>query len=373
MRILHTIDSAGLYGAERVLLTLATEQKRRGDAPTILSIGNLSSPPKAIEIEAAQLGIECIALRMNDGLNLRGARDILRAATERDTDVIHSHGYKTNILLALVPRRTREVAVVTTLHGWTAKKAFSKLGLYRFLDRRLLPRLDAIVSVSPIAIPGNTITVIPNGICAGRETVPDDAIAASLRELKARTTALVGAVGRLSPEKNFGALFDALKALPEGIGAAILGDGPEAAALQARIQDEDLASRVLMPGYVRDAARYLPLFDVLTIPSLTEGLPMILLEAMSAALPVVATKVGDIPGTLADAGALVEPGDAADLAAAISLVAADLPGYRERAVAGARRVQAEYGASQMASRYDAVYRAASARMAPAESSSARTS
>src|SRR6186713_1144813 len=136
MRILHTIDSLGIYGAETVLLNLAEAQSLQGHTPVLLSIGNPDCAPKAIETAAAARGIECIPFRMRDGLNLKGASALLQKANEQRIDVIHSHGYKTNILLGLTDKPGNAPPVVSTLHGWTAKKTFSKLGLYRLLDQR---------------------------------------------------------------------------------------------------------------------------------------------------------------------------------------------------------------------------------------------
>src|SRR4051812_35512529 len=112
MRVLHVIDSQGIYGAETVLLNLASEQQRRGERPVSLSVGAVGAPEKAIEAEARRRGIECVALRMRDGLNFAGARQILHLASEHGADLIHSHGYKSNILLALARRRSHEIPVV---------------------------------------------------------------------------------------------------------------------------------------------------------------------------------------------------------------------------------------------------------------------
>jgi aspartate carbamoyltransferase len=148
IRILHVIDSSGIYGAETVLLNLASEQVARGDGPLLLSIGGPDVSEKAIETQARRLGIRCLPLRMRDGLNLAAGREILRVADDCRVDIIHSHGYKGNILLGLQRRGTRGIPVITTLHGWTATSTWSKLGLYRALDQRMLSRLDGVVLVN---------------------------------------------------------------------------------------------------------------------------------------------------------------------------------------------------------------------------------
>ena len=369
MHILHTIDSAGIYGAETVLLNLASEQQRRGLTPTILSIGNPVCGTKALETEADRRRLRCIPYRMRDGLNLSGAREMLQIAVREQVDLIHSHGYKTNILLAATPRSGRRLPVMSTLHGWTAKSPWSKLGLYRFIDQRLLHRLDAVVvvdakltSIPAIAALGKErVHTIANGISldASAPVVPAaDALSRELAQLRKHYRIVLGAVGRLSPEKNFVALVDAMRqvaAAGSDVAVVILGEGPEDVALRDAIASTGLSERVRLAGYVKDARAHLPAFDGLVIPSLTEGLPMILLEAMAANLPVIATRVGDIASTLDDLGILVEPGDTRQLAAAIAAMAAEPARLKAAAAGGRKRVLQHYSSGAMAERYERVY------------------
>ena len=364
MRILHTIDSLGIYGAETVLLNLATEQQRRGETPVLLSIGSPDVADKPIEIEARRRGIASVPLRMR-GLNLAGGAEIMRVARTQNIDVIHSHGYRSNILLGLLPRRLRRIPVVTTLHGWTAKSAWSKLGLYRTIDQRLLSRLDgvAVVNEQMLRLPAlmrlqPPAQAIANGVCmpAASAPIPTDALVAKIVALRARGLTLFGVVGRLSPEKNVRGLVEALRLLNDkNLGLVILGAGPELAAIQRAITEAGLTDRVLLGGYVANARDYLALLDVLVIPSLTEGLPMILLEAMAAKLPVVATRVGDIPAVLGELGVLVEPGDSRKLAAAIGATVGRLAQMRALAAQAADRVATRYSATAMADSYSLLY------------------
>jgi len=371
LRILHAIDSAGIYGAETVLLTLAAEQHRRGQEPMLLSIGNPGSAEKPLEAEARRRGLAVMPFRMRDGLNLRGAREIVALAAEQRIDLIHSHGYKSNILLGLLSPVARGRPVIATLHGWTAKSPWSRLGLYRFLDQQLLRRLNSVVLVSERlksaravrALDPEKLTVIPNGIeldaTPGMGGTSSDELARRIIEFGQRVGTVVGAVGRLSAEKNFSALIEAADlALSRGarFGVVLLGNGPEFDSLQENVKDRGLADRVMMAGFVAEARRYIPLFQVLAMPSLTEGLPITLLEALSENLPVIATRVGDIPAVLRDLGVLVTPGDAEALAEAIyQFVTAPEP-YRRAASGGQARVRDQFSAQVMFERYDNTYR-----------------
>jgi glycosyltransferase involved in cell wall biosynthesis len=374
MRILHVIDSSGIYGAETVLLNLATEQRARGDAPLLLSLGGQNVAEKAIETEARRLGIRCLPLRMRDGLNLAAGREILRIAEDCRADIIHSHGYKGNILLGLQRRATRGVPVVTTLHGWTATSTWSKLGLYRALDQRMLSRLDGVVLVNDamrrlpvLARLRPPPVTIANGVTSANPGAKTDAaLMDSIAALRARSSVLFGVVGRLSPEKNVAELVEALHACTEAprAGLVILGTGPERDAVAGTIARLKLGDRVLPGGYVANARDYLPAFDALVIPSLTEGLPMVLLEAMAASLPVIATRVGEIPTVLGDLGLLVPPADRSALTAALATLANNLPRFSELGARAAERVAREYGAAAMAGRYAEVYRTVLARKSP---------
>ena len=135
----------------------------------------------------------------------------------------------------------------------------------------------------------------------------------------------IGSIGRLSPEKGYLCLVEAFrKALEDfkDLRLVIIGEGEERKILEKRIAELNLENRVLLPGYRKDAKRYLGLFDVFVLSSLTEGLPITLLEAMQERVPIIATKVGGIPDVLEQgkAGLLIQPGKSRELYSAILTV-----------------------------------------------------
>lgn len=364
LKVLHVIDSGGMYGAETVLISLAREQQHLGMAPTILSIGTPGSSPKEIEIEAESHGIPVHAWRMRKGLNLIGGYRIVRFAQINGFKVLHSHGYKGNVLLGWLPRRVRALPVVGTLHGWTATQGWSRMAMNQWLERRMLPRLDAVVAVSAamltdprLARIGADVRVIDNGIdCSRRLTATVDPTI----EMFCQDGFIVGAVGRLSSEKGFMLLVEALTLFCRrhaDVKAIILGDGPERQQIAQKVADANLEARILLPGFVQEAAAYMHRFNLLVLPSLTEGLPITLLEAMASSVPVVATRVGGIPAALGDGefGSLVEPGNVEALVDAMERV------YRSPARAAAtaaraqERVQQMYSSRAMAEAYCRVY------------------
>jgi|RhiMethySRZTD1v2_1073278.scaffolds.fasta_scaffold00793_7 glycosyltransferase involved in cell wall biosynthesis len=330
MRVLHFIDSEGLYGAEAVLLSLATAQQRLGHSPVIVSIGSPTSGEKPLEHEATRRGLIVHPVRMANGPNLQGALALVNLARDERADVLHCHGYKPNILLGFLPRRWRPAPLIATVHGYTHGTGLNRMRLYKWLDVRALRRFDRVVLVHSgmktirglDGLDSHRVAVIENGL-AERDGAPadmDSRLAAFCRGT------VIGAIGRLSPEKGFDRLIAAFAALVEKGSPAklvILGEGPERAMLERAVADKGLGERVLLPGFV-DGPRHLQLFSVFVLSSLTEGLPISLLEAMRAGVPVVATKVGGVPSVLGDDGGLVvERDDVTGLARALDRVLTD--------------------------------------------------
>ncbi len=368
MKVLHIIDSGGLYGAEVLLLHLVAAQHEMGMKPVICSIGEPNTADKALELRAESVGISVHRVRMRSGMNLAGAMKILKYASNEEFDVLHSHGYKANILLGFLPRQMRRMPLISTLHGWTATTRYSALAVYGWLDRTSLTYHDAVVAVSetmledgriPAAVRRKLI-LIPNGIPVVVDaTAQDDTVDFCSQGF------VIGAIGRLSPEKGFEYLLDAVASLVvdgKDIRLVLIGEGAERQRLEKRVSRLKLADRVHFAGYRENAGRYLTLFNAFVISSLTEGLPITLLEAMKAKTPIIATHVGAIPNALHNGkgGLLVSPKDKVALACAISQII-DNP---ERAGAQVeysyRTFINAYTSDRMAERYLDVYRGVTA-------------
>jgi glycosyltransferase involved in cell wall biosynthesis len=369
MKVLHLIDSAGLYGAEQVVLGLSQGLMARGHRATIGSIRLPGEPPKAIEIEAERLGIEVWRVTARRGLDLAALRSAALQARQAGIDVIHCHGYKANIHMALVGPGAFAGPLVTTLHGWTATAARQARWWYSVVERQLLRRFSAVVGVhagmaSDARLPRSVrsqLTVIENGIDASPPaagSVPNEALS-SLREFCTRQPT-IGVVGRLSPEKGVDVLLQAFALARENASAAqlaIIGDGPMREQLRQQADQLGISPSVHFSGFVPSAASIIPMLALLAIPSHSEGLPVVMLEALRARTPIVATRVGGIPSALEEgrAGRLVPPGNAAALAEAIQLVLNDpslAASYRE---AGFLRFSERFNQDVMVTRYLQLY------------------
>jgi glycosyltransferase involved in cell wall biosynthesis len=366
MRILHLIDSGGMYGAEAVLLALADHQQRSGHSVAIASIGRAGSEPKPLEVEAERRGLVVHRVRMANGPNPLGAYKLLALARQQRVEILHSHGYKPNILVGFIPSRIRRVPLVATAHGYTHGVGFNRMTLYRWLDLRAIRRCDRVVLVhgQMIASSGlesldaGRVRIIENGIPDAGVPAANEAVDRRILEF-CRNRHVVGAVGRLSPEKGFDRLIAAFAKLAgsdSNLRLVILGDGSERPALERQVAEANLSDRVLMPGFA-DGQRHLPLFTVFVLPSLSEGLPLTVLEAMRAGVPIVASHVGGVPAVLDEGrcGVIVAPGDVDGVADGISRILTD-PRLRESLVSAALTRVRDYSAQRMAERYLDVYR-----------------
>lgn len=371
MKILHVIDSGGLYGAEVVLLHLMEEQKNCGLAPILASIGAPGIEEKPLEAEARRRGLRVEAFRMKPGPNLPGLWKLLQFGRREGVKLLHSHGYKSNILFGLMPKRLRGLPIITTVHGYTWAGGLSRMLFYQKLDAFCLRFSDQVVLVNgamrnhPFLRGKKNLNfeIIESGIsasgCGGASGRCD--LRPDIVEFAAKGFT-VAAVGRLSREKGFDVLIEAVAGLvAEGkdVRLVLMGDGYLKGELMVKVHELAIADRVLFSGYVEGAGQYLPHFQLFAMPSLTEGLPMVLLEAMAAEVPIVATCVGGIPDVLdeGEAGVLVGSGDVAALQAGIREVMVRPEAAAERVNYAARRVREVYSSRAMAERYMKIYTA----------------
>lgn len=366
MRILHVIDSDGLYGAENVVLSLMKAGRDLANETVLGSISDRVSGVKEIEqiANAAQIPVQRFGMRK--GPNLFGALRIWAYAERGAFDLVHTHGYKADILMGFIARRRRGFGLLATVHGWTAVGGLSRLRLYEWLHRKMLRAMDAVVVVSKplFADPrlkriGKKLYLIRNGIAVNpyRETsqIRGDPITNF-----AQAAFVVATVGRLSCEKGHRMLLTAFKLLlQEGVPAklVIIGDGPERGELRKSVSRSGLDEAVLLAGYRSDAKKFLPLFHVFVLPSMTEGTPIVLLEAMAASVPIVATAVGGVPELLdyGTAGILVE-GDVPESIAQALLTLYKSPELRQKLAQRAlERVAEKYSLQACAQSYQHVY------------------
>lgn len=359
MKVLHLIDSGGMYGAEKMLLSLVREQIAQGTDVLILSAGELDIEPKAIEDEARRLKLPVKPWRMKSGLNIPEACHIARWANDKGYSVLHSHGYKFNILLSIIPKFCRSFKIVSTVHGYLKPRVLSKLWVYYTLDKLLLSRMDRVIFVGENqkkikSLSQAKIEIIPNGIEVTEIDRIQCATHISLPKNGEYFKFIV--VGRLSNEKNISyAIHIFLKLLKERPSSHlnIIGDGPDGSMLRDLVRSLNIESKVSFLGYRHDAIDLISTHDVLILSSITEGFPITVLEAMYLKTLIAYTDVGSISTVLKkNTGGVIINGKNATLAASsISSVLKDPVIFRERIEFSFDTVIKCYTSSVMAKKY----------------------
>lgn len=357
MKVAHLIDSGGLYGAEQVLLTLCKEQQLQGLQPIIVSCGLPNEPEKAIEKAAKAQGIELVSWRMPAGLNRSGTLALLDELNQQGVELLHSHGYKFNILLGVLGRKRIGLPMVSTVHGYVKAKFPKKMWIYEFLDRIFIKRFDAIVLVSekmreiPAFRAGKKIHVIKNGISS---LAP-----ACSPTLEASPYQLL-AIGRLSPEKGFDYLIRAVAELNKTqliCQLTIFGDGGLRNSLSQLIEDLGQQKNINLTGFVADAQQYFHQYQLIIMPSLTEGVPVTLLEAMRNKIPIIASAVGGIPEVLGiNSELLIHPASVSEIVSKVGgWFSKDIAHKQQLANENYKRFVNEFSAEKMAYNYANLY------------------
>ncbi len=298
--------------------------------------GDAASPNEFIRAARA-LGLTVDVLGERFRFDPRLVPNLRRAVARHAPDIILTHQVKSHFLLRLSGLwRTRPW--VAFHHGYTTTDL--KVRAYNQLNRWSLPAATRVVTVchafarelAQAGVAPARIAVQHNAISAGAPT--DEGAAATLRAQLGLLPdeRVVLAVGRLSREKAHGDLLDAfahLRALNPDVNArlVIVGDGPERAQIETSTARLGLSQRVIMTGQQSDVSAYYAIADVLALPSHSEGSPYVLLEAMAARVPVVATAVGGVPEmvTHEESALLVAPRAPQELAAALNRVLTDAP------------------------------------------------
>ncbi len=360
LRIVHALSPAPFGGLERVVLDLSAAQRRAGHDVLLFAAAAADHPFVAA---ARSRGLPLEIVSGSSRGYLREAR-ILRALLRRESpDVVHTHGYRSDVAHGLPVRGL--AAVTTTLHGFTSGEWSGwRARVYERIQVVAARWCDAAIAVSDgVAERLRDAGVAPDRIHIVRNAWTGGTAFLDRMEARARLGAparapLIGWIGRVSPEKGPDLLLDAMRPLGPTARGVVIGDGPLRAPLEAASRAA-LGDRVTWCGAVPDAGALVGAFDVVVLSSRTEGTPMVLLEAMAAGVPVAAFAVGGIPAVVSDREAfLAPPGDAAALARAIAAALGDRADASRRAEAARARLAREFSAEAWVRRHEVVYRAA---------------
>jgi len=362
MKVLQVIHTTGHGGAENIFRWLAWQLAKEG-IEVVACIPARDPQRREYWIGPAleELEIPSVTFERNgSGLDLYGNfRSLIR---KEKPDIVHSHLLDSNFYSSLASWRL-DIPHVSTEHGDVALKRNVRSAL-KFLS--ISAATDALVCVSRTVADSvrkrtmfpAKIRVVPNGI-----TIRDGDGSAFRRELGIPEDALlVGNVANLYPVKGQEFLVRAfsglLTSLPEAR-LVIVGRGGE----RERLEDLTRAlgiplGRVILTGFRGDVENVMSALDIYVQPSLSEGLPVSLLEAMFTGVPVIATAVGGVPEVLTNVGhgTLVAPGSAEELLHALREVSEGIRGFKEKAGIARESVRAAFSLPAMARGYLDTYR-----------------
>lgn len=328
LRVAALIDTYDVSGPGRQLVGVARALAERGVDVHIVMFhrAGRGHPPFADFMH--KLGTPFTIVPENGATDTALPGRLRRVLRDLRPDVIETHSYKTTALVYLLRKfGGLRQPWLGFFHGATSENA--KVRAYHWLDGRLLRDADLTVVMSErhrreFAHPGARVRVLYNSVVP----MPDEPSAelllpAAVEAAVAAGDPLVGVVGRLSPEKGVDLYLRAL-ALLEARGvrfvSVLAGDGPERAAYEALAAELRVGHRVAFLGTVAAMQSLYRRLELLVIPSRSEGLPNVLLEAMRADVPVVSTSVGAVPEVLGgtQAGVLIPPANVEALADAIA-------------------------------------------------------
>lgn len=335
LRTLVLLEGKRTSGAVKPILLLARAAVSSPDNPLDITICICIRKGVADTIDEAviPLGLPVVHITEKRPWDWDILRQLQDVVTSCRPDIIWTHSYKSHFLVRLLGLH-RQAKWAATHHGYT-REALRTL-FYNQLDRWSLRSADLILADCGAHIQqlAGRITArqavhvqynpIQPGGCTGDDTASD------LRERLniSPDSRIVLTVGRLSAEKGHADLIKALgmrQHSDPGITLVVVGDGPEMQRLTALCLEQQLSNIVRFVGFQEDASAYYSCADLFVLPSLSEGSPNVLLEALDAGVPVVATAVGGVPEVVENgvSAILVPARRSALLAAAVDRVLTD--------------------------------------------------
>ena len=325
MKVLHIISSSGFYGAENVLINITRALKDNKHSPYLICIKGARKPDPEIHSQAKKNKVPSMIISCSSKLDISAVMKIRGFIKKEGIQILHAHGYKSNIY-GLIASKLARVPIIVTNHLWTGETRAVRF--YEWLDRLIINNMNHIVSVSPLImeelkalhIKDERKSLILNGI--DTEYFNPSGVRKGMRDdLKVNGDLVIGTVGRLCRQKGQAYLIKAFKELCEldgHIKLIIAGDGDLKEQLVDEVKELKLEDKVIFVGTQKDMVSLYNSLDIFVLPSLTEGLPMVMLEAMSMKLPVVATRVGGIPDVIQKNEAiLVSPQEVGELKDAV--------------------------------------------------------
>jgi glycosyltransferase involved in cell wall biosynthesis len=367
LKIVHLTASPFFGGPERVILdVIRTQLELNFNVENKVISFREQGGCEPLICELNKAGFDGIILEHDMPHLVAAYRDLVHFFRREKTNLVCAHGHKSRLLGWLAARRVG-IPVVGISHGWTWQDW--KTSLYERFDQWVHRRMDKVVCVSQgqadkvirTGTPQNRVTVIHNAINPLRfNETPDFSYRQRLQDFFGTPTPklIIGAAGRLSPEKGFDILAEAVRIVVEetpelSFGVVLFGEGFLRESLQTQIDHAGIAHCFKMIGFTSELDKFLPHFDLFVQSSHTEGFPCVNLEAMAAGVPVLATAVGGVPEQIVsgETGLLVPPNNPAFLANGLRQLLENKPLRQLLAKQGQQKTLTEFTCQKQAEKY----------------------
>ena len=369
VKLLILIDRLGRGGVAQVAMNTALSLNRDKFEPIICTTRD--KPRNGQDVALREAGVQLVELNRQTRAQIFSWKPLLNLLS--GVDIMHTHSSGSNFWGRLWGTLYRVPVIITQEHAAVAEKP----RFVQWLDRRLAPFSDKIITVSEYdrreyirreKLPPDKVKTVYVGIDTAK-------FAPVLPQAEARRQIgcpadkyVVGIIGRLAAQKNHTGFLQALTLLPPDLRAEIhclmVGSGDLEAELRRQVQALGLQDQVVFLGERTDVPVILRALDLFALPSHWECLPSVLSEAMASQCPVVATAVGGVPEIIGNTGwPMVEPGDPAALAQAITEVWQMPPAKRDRMTEiGRQRIINQFGKEQATAEIEALYDSLLARL-----------
>jgi glycosyltransferase involved in cell wall biosynthesis len=359
------IESDGPGGAEMMVFRLSEELRRRGHV--VVPVGPRKGTGWLGELYR-NANFETETYWLKRAVDPSGVTRLAEIMRRHQVDVVHSHDFTMAVYGLAAARRVGRPHLITMHGGVNVCAVWRRRAALRWTMRRsaytaMVSRATAQRFSFELTVPEDRFTVVPNGVPV--RTGNAENVRAEFGVMPNETIIL--AVGNLEKHKGHRVLLEALDLLrARGLATPwrliIAGGrgGPEHESLVSYIRDHHMNDRVHIATGRADIPDLLALADIYAMPSIVEGLPMALLEAMVAGKAIVASKTAGIPEAIVDGreGLLAAPGDVETLAAALQTLLVDPARRAELAARAAERSHREFTLEVMTDRYEALYRKA---------------
>ena len=364
LRVLHMGSPTGLYGAERWILALIKHLPREQIESFVGVIKDAPDLEAPLCTVASELGFKTHVIESYGKLSRSAVGQLRRVLIDHQIDILHTHGYKTDLIGSLAARGT-SCKTLSTPHGWSVNAGI-KLRVYEALDRFCFLFMDAVAPLSRdlyeglASLPGmkRKLHLIENAVDLSEIDAPGET-PDILRHWHEEGRIVIGYIGQLITRKRIDTLIEAFHALGmPNKQLCLIGDGPQRRELETLAERLGETQNIAFLGFRGDRIDFLKGFDIFVLPSELEGIPRCLMEATGAGIAVIAS---DIPGcrdvvVAGETGLLIPPGDTTGLCRQMSLLISD-PTLRARlARAGAERTRQRYSADALAGAYTQLYR-----------------